>query len=132
MTAEESKDSANGDKLAANMAMATDMYKSWLMSSGETSMFLDINGRSQNLGKIATEQRKWIKGQIDVGYLDGSVLLDVSESAGMLSYVDVLASIISNRAVKTKSGEDFKVIFEYENLAAQVKRLLVYLLQFLR
>jgi hypothetical protein len=25
--AEESKDSANGDKLAANMAMATDMYK---------------------------------------------------------------------------------------------------------
>jgi hypothetical protein len=45
MTAEESKDSANGDKLAANMAMATDMYKSWLMSSGETSM-LDINGRS--------------------------------------------------------------------------------------
>jgi hypothetical protein len=62
-------------------------------------------------------------------YLDG-VLLDVSESAGMLSYVDVLASIISNR-VKTKSGEDFKVIFEYENLAAQVKRL-VYLLQFLR
>jgi hypothetical protein len=36
MTAEESKDSANGDKLAANMAMATDMYKSWLMSSGET------------------------------------------------------------------------------------------------
>jgi hypothetical protein len=39
MTAEESKDSANGDKLAANMAMATDMYKSWLMSSGETSMF---------------------------------------------------------------------------------------------
>jgi hypothetical protein len=36
---EESKDSANGDKLAANMAMATDMYKSWLMSSGETSMF---------------------------------------------------------------------------------------------
>jgi hypothetical protein len=27
MTAEESKDSANGDKLAANMAMATDMYK---------------------------------------------------------------------------------------------------------
>jgi hypothetical protein len=38
MTAEESKDSANGDKLAA-MAMATDMYKSWLMSSGETSMF---------------------------------------------------------------------------------------------
>jgi hypothetical protein len=50
----------------------------------------------------------------------------------MLSYVDVLASIISNRAVKTKSGEDFKVIFEYENLAAQVKRLLVYLLQFLR
>jgi hypothetical protein len=69
------------------------------------------------------------KGQID-GYLDGSVLLDVSESAGMLSYVDV--SIISNRAVKTKSGEDFKVIFEYENLAAQVKRLLVYLLQFLR
>jgi hypothetical protein len=71
--------------------------------------FLDINGRSQNLGKIATEQRKWIKGQIDV---DGSVLLDVSESAGMLSYVDVLASIISNRAVKTKSGEDFKVIFE--------------------
>jgi hypothetical protein len=51
-------------------------------------MFLDINGRSQNLGKIATEQKKWIKGQIDVGYLDGSVL-DVSESAGMLSYVDV-------------------------------------------
>jgi hypothetical protein len=44
----------------------------------------------------------------------------------MLSYVDVLASIISNRAVKTKSGEDFKVIFEYENLAAGVKRLLVY------
>jgi hypothetical protein len=42
MTAEESKDSANGDKLAANMAMATDMYKSWLMSSGETC-FLDIN-----------------------------------------------------------------------------------------
>jgi hypothetical protein len=39
----------------------------------------------------------------------------------MLSYVDVLASIISNRAVKTKSGEDFKVIFEYENLAAQGK-----------
>jgi hypothetical protein len=39
----------------------------------------------------------------------------------MLSYVDVLASIISNRAVKTKSGEDFKVIFEYENLAARVK-----------
>jgi hypothetical protein len=35
--------------------------------------------------------------------------------------VDVLASIISNRAVKTKSGEDFKVIFEYENLAAQGK-----------
>jgi hypothetical protein len=34
---------------AANMAMATDMYKSWLMSSGETSMFLDINGRSQIL-----------------------------------------------------------------------------------
>jgi hypothetical protein len=33
----------------------------------------------------------------------------------------VLASIISNRAVKTKSGEDFKVIFEYENLAAGVK-----------
>jgi hypothetical protein len=32
------KDSANGDKLAANMAN-TDMYKSWLMSSGETSMF---------------------------------------------------------------------------------------------
>jgi hypothetical protein len=31
------------------------------------------------------------KGQID-GYLDGSVLLDVSESAGMLSYVDVLVS----------------------------------------
>jgi hypothetical protein len=31
MTAEESKDSANGDKLAANV-MATDMYKSWLMS----------------------------------------------------------------------------------------------------
>jgi hypothetical protein len=29
------------------------------------------------------------KGQIDVGYLDGSVLLDVSESAGMLSHVDV-------------------------------------------
>jgi hypothetical protein len=27
MTAEESKDSANGDKLAAKMAMATDMYK---------------------------------------------------------------------------------------------------------
>jgi hypothetical protein len=49
----------------------------------------------------------------------------------MLSYVDVLASIISNRAVKTKSGEDFKVIFEYENLAAQGKEL-VYLLQFLR
>jgi hypothetical protein len=94
------------------------------MSSGETC-FLDIKG-SQNLGKIATEQRKWIKGQIDVGYLDGSVLLDVSESAGMLSYVDVLASIISNRAVKTKSGEDFKVIFEYENLAAGVKRLLVF------
>jgi hypothetical protein len=40
--------------------------------------------------------------------------------------------VSSNRAVKTKSGEDFKVIFEYENLAAQVKRLLVYLLQFLR
>jgi hypothetical protein len=58
------------------------------MSSGETSV-LDINGRSQNLGKIA-EQRKWIKGQIDVGYLDGSVLLDVSER--MLSYVDVLVS----------------------------------------
>jgi hypothetical protein len=37
MTAEESKDSANGDKLAANMA--TDMYKSWLMSSGETLCF---------------------------------------------------------------------------------------------
>jgi hypothetical protein len=35
--------------------------------------FLDINGRSQNLGKIATEQ-KVDKGQIDVGYLDGSVL----------------------------------------------------------
>jgi hypothetical protein len=51
------------------MAMATDTKK--LMSSGETSIFLDINGRSQNL--IATEQRKWIKGQIDVGYLDGSV-----------------------------------------------------------
>jgi hypothetical protein len=49
-----------------------------------------------------------------------TVVLDVSESAGMLSYVDVLASIISNRAVKTKS-EDFKVIFEYENLAAQGK-----------
>jgi hypothetical protein len=48
MTAEESKDSANGDKLAANV-MATDMY-SWLMSSGETSMFLDINGRSQKSG----------------------------------------------------------------------------------
>jgi hypothetical protein len=31
--------------------------------------------------------------------------------------IDVLASIISNRAV----GEDFKVIFEYENLAAQGK-----------
>jgi hypothetical protein len=46
----------------------------------------------------------------------------------MLSYVDVL--LASYRAVKTKSGEDFKVIFEYENLA-QVKRL-VYLLQFLR
>jgi hypothetical protein len=30
-----------------------------------------------------------VDGQIDVGYLDGSVLLDVSESAGMLSYVDV-------------------------------------------
>jgi hypothetical protein len=71
MTAEESKDSLTA-MFAANMAMATDMYKSWLMSSGETSMFLDINGRSQNLGKIATEQRKWIKGQIDVGYLDGS------------------------------------------------------------
>jgi hypothetical protein len=54
------------------MAMATDI-KQKLMSSGETSMFLDINGRSQNLGKIATEQRN---GQIDVGYLDGSVLLD--------------------------------------------------------
>jgi hypothetical protein len=45
--------------------------------------------------------------------IDGSVLLDVLK-AGMLSHVDVLASIISNRAVKTKSGEDFKVIFEYE------------------
>jgi hypothetical protein len=41
------------------------------MSSGETSVFR--YKRSQNLGKIATEQRKWIKGQIDVGYLDGSV-----------------------------------------------------------
>jgi hypothetical protein len=64
-------------------------------------MFLDINGRSQNLGKIATEQRKWIKGQIDVGYLDGSVL-DVSESAGMLSYVDVLASIIAIELLNQK------------------------------
>jgi hypothetical protein len=71
-------------------------------------LLLDINGRSQNLGKIATEQRKWIKGQIDVGYLDGSVLLDVSESAGMLSYVDVLASIISNRAVKPKVVKTLK------------------------
>jgi hypothetical protein len=49
----------------------------------------------------------------------------------MLSYVDVLASIISNRAVKTKSGEDFKVIFEYENLAAQGKEAIGILLQFL-
>jgi hypothetical protein len=48
----------------------------------------------------------------------------------MLSYVDVLASIISNRAVKTKSGEDFKVIFE-ENLAAQGKEAIGILLQFL-
>jgi hypothetical protein len=39
MTAEESKDSANGDKLAANMAMLLICTKSWLMSSGETSMF---------------------------------------------------------------------------------------------
>jgi hypothetical protein len=37
----------------------------------------------------------------------------------MLSYVDVLASIISNRAVKTKSGEDFKVIFEYDLAAGK-------------
>jgi hypothetical protein len=36
------------------------------------------------------------------------VLLDVSESAGMLSYVDVLASIISNRAVKPKVVKTLK------------------------
>jgi hypothetical protein len=51
MTAEESKDLPR----RCLLAMATDMYKSWLMSSGETSV-LDINGRSQNLGKIATEK----------------------------------------------------------------------------
>jgi hypothetical protein len=46
------------------MAMATDMYKSKLLMSSET-VFLDINlSRSQNFGKIQTEQRKWIKGQI--------------------------------------------------------------------
>jgi hypothetical protein len=40
----------------------------------KTSMFLDINGRSQNLGKMQQNSRKWIKGQIDVGYLDGSFI----------------------------------------------------------
>jgi hypothetical protein len=35
---EESKDLLTAISFA-NMAMATDMYKSWLMSSGETSMF---------------------------------------------------------------------------------------------
>jgi hypothetical protein len=52
--------------------------------------FLDINGRSQNLGKIATEQRM-DKGTNRCWILTVVFLLDVSESAGMLSYVDVLA-----------------------------------------
>jgi hypothetical protein len=38
MTAEESKDPVTAISLLQH-AMATDMYKSWLMSSGETSMF---------------------------------------------------------------------------------------------
>jgi hypothetical protein len=48
------------------------------------------------------------------------VLFDMAENAGMISYVDALASIVSTRLVKTRSGEDFKVIL-YENLAAQGK-----------
>jgi hypothetical protein len=50
----------------------------------------------------------------------GRVLFDMAENAGMISYVDALASIVSTRLVKTRSGEDFKVIFD-ENLAAQGK-----------
>jgi hypothetical protein len=42
------------------------------------------------------------KGQIDVGYLDGSVLLDVLKALECLA-IDVLASIISNRAVVVKT-----------------------------
>jgi hypothetical protein len=56
------------------------------------------------------------KEQITEGDLDGRVLFDMAENAGMISYVDALASIVSTRLVKTRSGEDFKVIFD-ENLA---------------
>jgi hypothetical protein len=45
------------------------------MSSGETSMFLDIN--EVKIWKDSNRTEKVDKGQIDVGYLDGSVLLDL-------------------------------------------------------
>jgi hypothetical protein len=48
------------------------------------------------------------KEQITEGDLDGKVLFDMAENAGMISYVDALASIVSTRLVKTRSGEDFK------------------------
>jgi hypothetical protein len=58
-------------------------------------------------GRDSRTAEKWIKGQIDVGYLDGSVLLDVLKAFGdaWLLIAGVLAEYIIIETVKTKVSE---------------------------
>lgn len=121
MTKEEYALPENEDKRLENMKTATDMYKTWLESGKSSSLFEEINGYTLDLSEVAPLQKEWIKLQIADGKLDGAVLLDMRESGTAVTHANVLANIAGTRLQGPRSGEDYRVIFEYENLNAQGK-----------
>jgi hypothetical protein len=121
MTREELLLPENAEKKEENVQAAVEMYKKWLLSGSAENLFYEINGYELDLSQIAPAQKAWIKKQIAEGKLDGETLLDMSENLDMQSHANVLADIAGTRFEGPRNGENYTVIFEYENLAAQGK-----------
>lgn len=116
----------NSDKLTDNAKLAVVLYNEWLTSDRAVASYTDVDGNEIQLSAVAPEQKAWIRDQINKGKLDGKTLLYMAEGGAALedkltSHATALANIVGTRNSRQRSGEDFKAIFEYENLAAQGK-----------
>lgn len=121
MTREEYSLPENEEKRNENIKIASEMYSAWLAAGKTESLFEEINGYTLNLVDVAPQQKAWIKQQIASGKLDNVTLLEMRESGSTITHSSVLAGIIGTRLQGPRSGEDYRVIFEYENLNAQGK-----------